>query len=469
MYIFRILIICLIPFSVFADIPVEYKKIIEKYKFPSNSFTFVVKNLTNKSEPSVKHNEKKLFNSASLAKIISTFIAIDTLGPEFKWKSEFLHNGEIVGDTLNGDFIFKGRGDATFSISNLEESIRKIQRNGLKKIKGDLILDLSYFGMTSKEKVFDNDPMRAYNVLPHPVVIQSNTMNFIFSIDKNNLNIESNPELHNFDIKNNVKITKGRCIDWKSKLNYRAKKKDSKTTIIFDGNYSRNCGVKEFDLSVLDNNEYFYQIFKKIWNSNGGEFDGHLDVTYMQGINWQFLYRHTSKPLSVIVRDMNKYSLNLMARNIMLTVLAEDTDLLVLESSLNDYVHQWLEKNNLLHKGLFFENGAGLSRKSFLTSEQLLLLMQKIYYDPFMPEVLASFPISGIDGTLKRRMKYSSFKIFAHLKTGSMKNVNAIAGFLLDKNRDMKIFIFIINDKNAKDSQRFQEALIAEAFKSNLN
>ena len=82
-----------------------------------------------------------------------------------------------------------------------------------------------------------------------------------------------------------------------------------------------------------------------------------------------------------------------------------------------------------------------------------------------MPEVLASFPISGIDGTLKRRMKYSSFKIFAHLKTGSMKNVNAIAGFLLDKNKEMKIFIFIMNDLTAKDSHRLQEALIALAFK----
>jgi D-alanyl-D-alanine carboxypeptidase/D-alanyl-D-alanine-endopeptidase (penicillin-binding protein 4) len=465
MYILRIFIICLIPFAAFADIPLEYKKIIQKYKAPPNTFTFVVKNITDKSEPLVAHNEKLFFNPASLAKVISTFIAIERLGPQFKWNSDFFHNGDIVDDVLYGDLIFKGRGDATFSIVNLEDSIRKIQRNGIKKIKGNLILDLSYFGMTSKEKLFDNDPMRAYNVLPHPVVIQSNTMNFIFSVKDSNLKINSNPDLSHFDIKSNVKITNNRCIDWKSKLNYRTEKKAFKTKIIFGGKFSRKCGVKEIDLSALESNEYFYRIFKETWNANGGEFDGNLDATYIQDSNWKFLYRHTSRPLSEVVRDMNKYSLNLMARNTMLTILAENTDLLVLESSVNEFVHAWFEKNKLPHQGLVFENGAGLSRNSVLTSEQLLLFMEKIYHDPLMPEMLASFPISGVDGTLKRRMNYSSFKKSAHFKTGSMKNVNAIAGFLLDKNKEMKIFIFIMNDIKAKDSQAFQEALIAEAFK----
>tara|TARA_B110000008_G_scaffold209723_1_gene208549 strand:- start:132 stop:596 length:465 start_codon:yes stop_codon:yes gene_type:complete len=154
-----------------------------------------------------------------------------------------------------------------------------------------------------------------------------------------------------------------------------------------------------------------------------------------------------------------------MARNAMLTILAEDSDLLVLESSVNKYVNTWFEKNDLPHNGLFLQNGAGLSRNSVLTSEQLLLLMEKIYHDPLMPEMLSSFPISGVDGTLKRRMNYSTFKKSAHFKTGSMRNINAIAGFLLDKNKEMKIFIFIMNDLTAKDSHRLQEALIAQAFK----
>ena len=114
MNILRVLIIWLIPLSVFAEIPLEYKKIINKYKVSQDSFTFVVKNLTNKSEPIVAHNEKKFFNPASLVKIISTFIALEELGPQFKWQSDFFHDGDIIEDTLDGDLIFKGRGDATF-------------------------------------------------------------------------------------------------------------------------------------------------------------------------------------------------------------------------------------------------------------------------------------------------------------------------------------------------------------------
>ena len=465
MYFIRILIICLIPLSVFSEVPPEYKKIISSYKVSNNSFTLVIKNLTNKSEPLITHNEKNFFNPASLAKIVSTFIALEVLGPQFSWQSDFYHNGTINGDTLNGDLIFKGRGDATFSINNLENSIRKIQRKGLKKINGNLILDMSYFGLDSKEKTFDNDPMRAYNALPTPVVIQSNTMNFIFTTKDSNLDIESNPDIEYVTIKNNIKITNNRCIDWKSKLNYRTKKENSKIKVIFSGKYSRKCGTKSINLSVLDDNKYFYNIFKDRWNANGGDFSGDLDVTFIKGTDWKVLHSHISKPLSEVIRDTNKYSLNLLARNTMLTVLAEDSDLLVLESSVNKYVQKWLKKNNLPYKGLFFENGAGLSRNSVLTSEQLLLLMEKIYYDPLMPEMLSSFPISGVDGTLKRRMNYSSFKKSAHFKTGSMKNVNAIAGFLLDKNKEMKIFIFIMNDLAAKDSHRLQEALITQAFK----
>ena len=465
MNILRVLIIWLIPLSVFAEIPLEYKKIINKYKVSQDSFTFVVKNLTNKSEPIVAHNEKNFFNPASLVKIISTFIALEELGPQFKWQSDFFHNGAIIGDTLNGDLIFKGRGDASFSIHNLESSIRKIQRNGIKKIKGNLILDQSYFGLAPKEKSFDNDPMRAYNALPKPVVIQSNTMNFVFAMKGSKLNIESNPDLESLTIKNNIKITNDRCIDWKSKLNYQTQQIKLKSEVIFDGKFSRKCGTKTINLSALNSNEYFFRIFKKIWNMNGGNFNGSLDTTYINNNNLKVIYRHTSRPLSEIVRDVNKYSLNLMARNTMLTVLAEDSELLVLESSVNKYLYDWFDKNSLLHNGLFIENGAGLSRNSVLTSEQLLLLMEKIYHNPLMPEMLSSLPISGVDGTLKRRMNYSTFRKSAHFKTGSMKNVNAIAGFLLDKNKEMKVFIFIMNDLTAKDSHRLQEALIAQAFK----
>ena len=91
-----ILIICLIPLSVFSEVPPEYKKIISSYKVSNNSFTLVIKNLTNKSEPLITHNEKKFFNPASLAKIVSTFIALEVLGPQFSWQSDFYHNGTIM-------------------------------------------------------------------------------------------------------------------------------------------------------------------------------------------------------------------------------------------------------------------------------------------------------------------------------------------------------------------------------------
>jgi D-alanyl-D-alanine carboxypeptidase/D-alanyl-D-alanine-endopeptidase (penicillin-binding protein 4) len=456
----------IVSLSVSAELPQPYKELINKYNFKKDSFSIVVKNLSAPEKKAIIYNGSKNFNPASLTKIITSFIALDKLGPNYKWKSDFYYTGQLKDDTIQGDLIFVGRGDASFSIDNLEFLIREIQKKGIKKIEGNLILDKSYFGKIPSIIDFDADPMRAYNVLPNAISIQSNTINFKFTPLENNVKIDVKPELNYLKIRNNLRLSNKNCVSWKQSLDYQKSNDFLDDTIIFQGFLSKKCSNKEIDLSVTDNSRYFYEVFKYLWTQNGGSFKGGYWVNDKQKLDGKILASHLSKPLGVLIRDMNKYSLNLMSRNLMLTVMKVDLKREVTEDDVNLFVLNWLSNQDISTNNIFVENGAGLSRKTSINADSLLEIMEKIYEHPYMPEMLASLSILNEDGTLETKMPFSKAKKNGHFKTGSLKNVSAIAGYLVDKGKNKKIVIFLMNDKEANKSYNFQKELINLAFES---
>ena len=459
-----IIILFLIPNIAHAELPNDFKKLIDQYRFEKSSYAFATQNLSNNHAPLIIYNGDRLFNSASLVKIISTYIALKDLGPSYQWQSNFYHSGKVENGLLNGDLIFKGGADATFSIEDLEKMIRKIQNKGIKKINGNLILDYSFFGKMPIEKDFDENPLRAYNVLPSAITLQSNTINFKLSTQKNKIKVIADPNINNMFINENLRISNRKCGNWKSHLKIITSKKNDKNSVKFLGGFSKRCNEKEIDLAILDPSLYFFEVFKDLWNKNGGFFDGSYIKQDREDLSKVHLYTHFSRPLSELIRDVNKYSLNLMARNLMLTVIKEKNDIKPTEDMVNFYIQTWLKEKGLLHKGLFIDNGAGLSRKIQISTNQLLLILQNIYNDPFMPEMIASFPIASIDGTLKNKMKRTKFSRNGHFKTGSLKNVVGIAGFFLSDKKEMKSFVFIMNHEEAKNAQPFIKDLIDLTF-----
>lgn len=467
MYLIRKLLLSffIIVFNSFAyaEKSDSLKKVINKYRFNESEFSIGVLNLKENQLVGL-HNEKKLFNSASLVKIITTYIGLKELGPDFSWQSDFYYTGDIVGGTLKGDIIFKGTGDASFSVEDLERMIREIQRKGINRIEGNLLFDSTYFGEIPNEVTFDNDPMRAYNVLPSAISLQSNTINFRFNSKKNKVKIEATPNIKALKIVNNIKSTREKCLSWREKLSYETKVNEQQGSLNFRGKFSKNCKVKEIDLAMLDWQTYFYHTFKQKWLDNGGWFNGNFINTSEPLDDDRLLVSHYSDPLSNLIRDTNKYSLNLMSRNLMLTVIANENNVHPTEKMVNPYIKNWLSKNKIDNEGLFIDNGAGLSRDIMISVNQFLMILQNIYYDPMMPEIISSFPIAGIDGTLKKRMKNSPIRMKGHFKTGSMNEVSAMAGFFLNNDKEMNIFVFMMNGKKANMSQNFQEALIESIY-----
>jgi D-alanyl-D-alanine carboxypeptidase/D-alanyl-D-alanine-endopeptidase (penicillin-binding protein 4) len=460
-----LLSVFILVFSLFAHAEKSdsLQKVINKYRFNESEFSFGIVNLADDQVIGI-HNEKKLFNSASLVKIITTYIGLKELGPDFSWRSDFYYTGDIVGETLKGDIVFKGTGDASFSVEDLEGMIREIQGKGIKRIEGNLLFDTSYFGLIPNEVTFDSNPMRAYNVVPSAISLQSNTINFRFTSHKNKVKIVAKPNIKYLKIINNIKSTREKCLSWREKLNYETKINEQQSTLNFSGKFSRKCKVKELDLAMLDWQTYFYHTFKQKWLDNGGWFNGNFIDTSGTLADDRLLVSHYSEPLSSLIRDTNKYSLNLMSRNLILTVIANKNNVQPTEEMVNPYIKNWLSKNKIDNEGLFIDNGAGLSRDIKISINQFLMILQNIYYDPMMPEIISSFPIAGIDGTLKKRMKNSPIRMNGHFKTGSMNEVSAMAGFFLNNDKEMNIFVFMMNGKKANMSQNFQEALIESVY-----
>ena len=219
------------------------------------------------------------------------------------------------------------------------------KRKGINRIEGNLLFDSTYFGEIPNGVTFDNDPMRAYNVLPSAISVQSNTINFRFNSKKNKVKIEATPNIKALKIVNNVKTTREKCLSWREKVIYETKANEQQNSLIFRGKFSKKCKVKEIDLAMLDWQTYFYHTFKQKWLDNGGWFNGNFIDTYGTLDDDRLLVSHYSEPLSSLIRDTNKYSLNLMSRNLILTVIANKNNVQPTEEMVNPYIKNWLSKN----------------------------------------------------------------------------------------------------------------------------
>ncbi len=434
-------------------------KILNRSELSKENYSLYIKNIS-KQNKVFSYNEQKPFNPASVMKLVTTYAGLQLLGPEFQWKTRVLYKGTIKNKHLYGDLIIKGYGDPTLTYADLSEVIEKVQQQGILHIHGNVIFDESFFGELQNQDIIDDKKYRAYNVNPKSFVVNENTINFNFSFKNENINIQAFPEINTLTILNHLKLTDQGCNDWKESLRYEVETKLNVTEIKFNGRFDKACESKDIDLSVMGIDRLPIALFEKLWKLHGGSIEGEFKNTYQNITNTHTFYEHQSRPLSLVVRDINKYSQNLIARNLLLTILAENNGNPITENEAGRFIKESLMKGKVKLYSLEMDNGAGLSRNAKVNSENLGFLLEKAYTDIYMPEFIASLPNLGIDGTLKSRGKKLSVAKHAYLKTGSIQNVSAIAGYIFDKNNDVKVFVFIANDPKANESSKIQDELI---------
>ena len=446
------------PFCL-AELPSMVVAALKQAGIPQQSVAIYVQAVESKT-PILSHYASKSMNPASVMKLVTTNAALDVLTPSYRWKTEVYREGDLRDGVINGDLILKGYGDPSFKATDFWRMLMSLQQVGVKEIKGDLIIDKSYFAKAvGVRNTFDNETWRAYNAEPSAFLVNGRNTSFKFTATENSVNVSQEFELPEVQIINNMKLTQGACGEWRSRFGYTVKSLENKAIVTFNGTFSPDCGERYLELSVVDDEKYAFYTFRKLWTQLGGKFNGSLKVKDTP-IGATKILEQMSDPLAYVIRDVNKWSNNLMARQLLLTIAAEKIGVPATEAKGTAAINTWLAGKGLQFNELVIENGSGLSRIERISAEHLGQLLVSAYASPVMPELLASLPILAQDGTIKKRLNDSPSASRAHLKTGSIDGVSAIAGYVLDANNHRHVLVMMVNHAKAAASRNAQDALI---------
>ncbi len=412
--------------------------------------------------PVVAHGSDRPLNPASTMKLVTTYAALDLLGPAYAWNTEIYTTGTLRQGVLSGDLILKGNGDPKLTLENFWLLLRNLRQRGVREIRGDLVLDRSYFDATGYDPArFDDQPTRPYNTGPDALLVNFKAVTLLFVPDQDarTVKILAEPALPQLTIVNNLTLANDGCGDWVSRLKLDAHGNGEAARLAFNGTYSPDCGEKTRSFSVLGHRQYLAGLFVELWKELGGTFAGSVRNGGVPP-DAQLLASAKSEPLSEIVRSINKFSNNVMARQLFLTLGAAGAEPPGTFDKANQRIRLWLSNKGLSFPELVMENGSGLSRIARISARNLGQLLLSAYNSPVMPELMASLPLVAVDGTMKKRLNGADVAGQAHIKTGTLEGVRAIAGYVLNSRGRRVVVVFLVNHPNAGKAQPAQDALL---------
>ncbi len=500
MKLLRIILIALClsstPIAHAAPVPQTVLNALKRANIPLSSVGIVVRE-ANTYTPLISHQAHQPMNPASTIKLLTTYAGLELLGADYTWKTEAYLDGALEKDVLHGNLILKGYGNPKLSIEQLWLWVVELRSRGLREIRGDLVLDRSAFALSPHDPAaFDNDPTRPYNIGPDALLLNFGAIRLRFMPDGDAIKISTLPELAGYTLDNRLTLVTPENISGNAsaqKIDCSALEKIitaelQGNALLLQGDYPATCGERDLHLSPLTHPDYFYAVFLALWKEMGGSITGGVSENVVPSAAALFA-THRSPPLAEIIRDINKYSNNVMAHQVFLSLgnivsgngnslesakTAEPTSTSETSIAFNTSptappasmarsklaLRNWLARKQLSFPELHLENGAGLSRVARISPNSLALLLSSAQRSPMSAEFIASLPILGVDGTLRKRLANTAAATRGHLKTGSLEGVQAIAGYVQAYSGKQWIVVFLINHPNAGQGQPAQDALI---------
>ena len=410
-------------------LPLAVQESLNLRKAPAESLSIYVENLDT-GKPLLTWNADVPRNPASVVKLLTTLVALDVLGPSYTWKTEIYVVGDLNGGVLNGDLLIKGYGDPWLVTERVWQMLRELRQRGISRITGDLLIDDSYFDVPYHDPgKFDREPLRAYNVAPNALLMNFKVVRYHFQPNPGSatVDIRVDPPLQNLRVDNQLRIVPGRCRGYQRGITITPN--HAVDHMIMSGEFPSGCISFELGRTALSHNQFAYGLFKNIWEESGGEFSGSYWNVIKPDHAEPFLV-FDSWPLADVISKVNKHSNNVMARQLLFTLGAEKFAVPGTEEGGRQVVEEWLKERQLNRAELKLDNGSGLSRNSRISAEILGEILRYAWQSPFMPEFLSSLSLSGLDGTMARRFRDDPLTGKAHIKTGRLDDVTAIAGYL---------------------------------------
>ncbi|WP_083264653.1 D-alanyl-D-alanine carboxypeptidase/D-alanyl-D-alanine endopeptidase [Pseudohongiella acticola] len=448
-----------------GDIPPEIRIITNGHNFPADAYTLLVQEVGNPT-PVLAINTDQPMNPASTIKTLTTLAGLEVLGSDYTWKTEVYALGPVSDGTLQGDLLIRGGADPFLVEEHVRSMLKILRRRGVQHITGDLILDNSLFDTTMLAgSPVDNQSGRAYNVAPEALLFNFQVVNFFFYPHTNGRDVivRSDPALPNLRIDNRLRQRDGTCTGYQRGISFSENSENN--TVTFSGEHPSRCGEYSMTRAVLDPAQYNYGLFQALWRELGGEFDGQLRQGSLDSLAtadatpfvvWQ------SPPLGDIIKSINKFSNNMMTRQLLLTLGLQHAGVPASIDKGIEAVQQYLDGVGIDRSALVMTNGSGLSRDTTLTADMLGAVLQRGYQIPTMPEFVASLPLAGIDGTMRNRMTSGDGHASSHIKTGSLNDVAGIAGYVHARSGKHYVVVALVNhaQAHAGPGQELGDALL---------
>lgn len=410
------------------------------------------------SRPRLSVNANRPMNPASVMKLLTTYAALDSLGPAHTWHTRAWALREPEGGVLAGDLYLQGGGDPALTFERFWRLLRGLRARGVTEIRGDLVLDRSLFapGATGP---FDSNPLRAYNAAPDALLLNFGAIRFSFVPRLGAVGLRWEPQPDGLAVDDRLVLSDGPCGEWKDDIRIERRATPRGVEVAFTGPYPAACSRQDWNLALLEAPQFVFGVFRELWRELGGRFSGGLreapvpaDATMLAEVD--------SAPLAEIVRDINKWSNNVMARQLYLSLGAKAGAHPAREADARAAIRDWLDAKGLEFPELVIENGSGLSRRARLSAASTASLMRSAWESAVMPEFIASLPIAGRDGTMRKRLRDNAVTGQAHVKTGTIEGVRTIAGYVLGRSGRRWIVVFFVDSPNAAAARPAQDALI---------
>ena len=457
--------LCLMQRLALAATPLaeEINKVLHTHKIPTSDLSLYVSEVSS-DKPSLEVNAKAPRNPASVMKLVTSLMALDTLGPNYRWKTEAYVRGSLNQGSLDGDLILKGYGDPALTPERFWQFLYGLRERGIRVIRGDVILDGSHFAQTKEQRGdFDGRPRRAYNAIPYALSLnfQATQIQLVPDQTSNTVHAFTYPPLANMQIRNQMQLVSGSCRGQRATPAMHLSEQNSGATLELKGEYAASCPEWNSTYLVMDPAEHLGGAFKALWEELGGELKGRVKTGLLPSQSKRF-HSIESPTLAEVIRDMNKYSNNLMSRMLLLTVAAESGSLPATQEQGQGLIKDWLRKWQLPAALVRVSNGSGLAREAQVSAELVGRMLQAAYASPLMPEYISSLPLVGIDGTMRKRLRKTDLVGRAHIKTGSLRDVSAMAGYVQDRNDRRWAVALIINHKGLQSWQgkQVQDAVL---------
>lgn len=412
--------------------------------------------------PLLAHDSGQAFNPASTMKLVTSLAALALLGPEHRWRTAAHLRGTLQDGVLSGDLVLRGGGDPKLVIEDLTAFVEEMRRAGLREIRGNLVIDGARYdvGSDSVER-FDLDLSQPYNVRPHALLMNFKATRVLVQPGAGGAQIVLDPALAGVQIENDLRIVRGACRYGAAGLVVHDDDTDLRgPRIQVSGRYSPACGAQGSFVSVLTHGQFIGALFRAAWQAAGGIWRGRVRVEAgaAQGAPW--LVWESPRTLADVVRDVNKFSNNVMARQLFLELaVAAGMRPATVEGARSTLAH-WLAGQGIELPGLFVDNGSGLSRAARIGAAGLARLLQHAAAGPYAELLRESLPIVGIDGTMKRRLGGEPIAGRAWIKTGSLADVRAIAGYVDAASGRRYAVVFMVNGPRAAAAAAAQDRFL---------